>query len=196
MKVLLIGPQGSGKSTQAKLLAEFLMVPFISTGDILRNLSKDDTEQGKSIKMILDEGRLVDDRTISQLVKERLTKPDCKNGFIMDGYPRTVDQITNFDPKFDIVFYLLVSDEEATKRLLKRGRVDDTPEAIAQRLKLYHRETDPIIAYYQQKDLLCAIDGFGIIEQVQQSIREVYDKFNEEKRRSCRKSAQTRFGRS
>ncbi|MBU1031342.1 nucleoside monophosphate kinase [Patescibacteria group bacterium] len=178
-KILLIGPQGSGKSSQGKLLSEFLKVPLISTGDILRDLAKQDTEQGKVIRMIMGEGRLVDDQTISQIVKDRLTKSDCQSRFIMDGYPRTLKQLEYFDPKFDAVFYLELSDEEATDRLMRRGRGDDTQEAIAQRLKLYHYETDPIIAYYQQKSLLKGIDGCGTIEQVQQRIREVLNGGNQ-----------------
>lgn len=178
-RILLIGPQGSGKSTQASLLAEFLRIQVISTGDILRDLSQSDTEQGRSIKKILSEGNLVDDGIISQIVQERLAKPDCENGFIMDGYPRTLNQISCFDPQFDLVICLKLSDEEAGRRLLRRNRADDTPEAIAQRLQLYHGETDPIIDYYRQKGLLSEIDGLGTIEQVQQRIREVLDGKNQ-----------------
>ncbi|MBI2337991.1 nucleoside monophosphate kinase [Candidatus Daviesbacteria bacterium] len=171
-RILLIGPQGAGKSSQGKLLAEFLQVPLISTGDILRNLAEGGTESGKELGKIMTNGGLIDDKIISQIVQQRLAQPDCRDGFIMDGYPRTLNQIEYFDPLFNQVFYLKLSDEEATGRLLKRGRIDDTEEAIVQRLKIYHTETDPIIDYYNRQNLVSVIDGTGTIEQVQQRMRE------------------------
>src|SRR3989338_507134 len=126
MKILLIGPQGSGKSTQASLLAEYLGIPKISTGDIFRKLPK--------VKEILAAGKLVDDETTAEIVKKRLQETDCQNGFILDGYPRNITQKELFDPQFEKVIYLKVPDEELMKRLLARGREDDTPESIRTRL--------------------------------------------------------------
>ncbi|TSC87357.1 MAG: adenylate kinase [Microgenomates group bacterium Gr01-1014_7] len=165
MKILLIGPQGSGKSTQGKLLARFLGLPYISTGDIFRQM-------GGKIKEVLDQGRLVDDEVASKIVEEKLIEPEYGKGFIFDGYPRTLEQIKLFDPEFDKVFFLDLADEEAIKRLLARGRTDDTRELITQRLKAYHEQTDPILGYYRQRGKLYHIDGVGSIEEIQQKIRD------------------------
>ncbi len=166
MKILFIGAQGSGKSTQAKLLAQFLGLPYISTGDIFRQM------QGE-IKQILDQGKLVDDQTTSRIVEERLKKGDLENGFIFDGYPRTLEQMRLFDPGFDKVIYLDLPDEKASERLLVRGREDDTKELIAERLAHYHGQTDPILDYYRQKGILKSIDGSGSIDDIQQRVRDL-----------------------
>lgn len=172
MKILLIGPQGSGKSTQGRLLADYLHIPYISTGDIFRDIARQDTEEGKKIRQILNSGRLVDDQTTSGMVKMRVKQLEYQGGFIFDGYPRNLEQIRLFDPGFNKVFYLKLSDDEATRRLMERAREDDTPELIAGRLKIYHRETDPLLDYYLQKGLLISIDGQGTIDEIQQKIRE------------------------
>lgn len=171
MKILLIGPQGAGKSTQAKLLSQYLGIPFISTGDIFREKSYEDSPEGVRIREILSQGKLVDDKTVSEMVEKTLKKDEFANGFIIDGYPRTLEQINYFNPAFDKVLYLKLSDEEATRRLMERGREDDTEDLIAERLKLYHDLTDPIIDYYEQKGILREIDGSASIEQVQEALR-------------------------
>lgn len=168
MKILFIGPQGSGKSTQGKLLAQFLEVPYISTGDIFRQLSQTD----ELIKGFLEKGKLVEDWTTTQVVKERVEESDCKNGFILDGYPRNLGQVKTFDPGFDKVIYLKLSDDVVLKRLRERGREDDTEELIAERLRIYHQQTDPILDYYQTKGLLLEINGEGKIEEIQKEIRD------------------------
>ncbi len=165
MKILFIGPQGSGKSTQGKLLAKFLGLPYISTGDIFRAM-------GGKVQQILDQGKLVDDKTTSKIVEEKI-KGENINGFILDGYPRTMEQIKLFDPGFDKVIILTLSDREATKRLLSRGREDDTKELIFARLKAYHEQTDPIIDYYRQKGKLKSVNGTGSIDEIQKRIRDV-----------------------
>lgn len=170
-RILLIGPQGAGKSTQGQLLAGYLHIPHISTGEIFRNLSKEDSKEGERLRAILSSGNLVDDKTTSAIVENRLKKDDSQNGFIMDGYPRTLEQISFFDPGFNRVFYLELSDEEATRRLTNRGREDDTLESIAKRLKLYHEQTDPILNYYQDKGLLKKINAARDIETIQQDLR-------------------------
>ncbi len=170
-KVLLIGSQGSGKSTQAKLLSQFLKVPLVSTGDIFRNLSNQDTDQGKSVKQILDEGRLINDETTSKIVQERLKKEDCKNGFIMDGYPRNIVQLKTFDPNFNKVFYLKVAEDVVLERLLKRGREDDSEELIRTRLGLYYLQTQPLLEYYKNKGILVEIDGVGEVDAIQKRLR-------------------------
>lgn len=166
-KILLIGPQGSGKSTQAKLLGEFLKVPIISTGDIFRKQAS----VNEIIRTILQEGKLVDDETTSQVVKDRLSEEDCQNGFIMDGYPRTVEQMKIFDPGFNKVFYLDVPQDMVIKRLMARGRADDTSELIRQRLDLYYKQTQPLLDYYKKMGILLNIDGRGEIEKIQQDLR-------------------------
>ncbi len=165
MKILFIGPQGSGKSTQGKLLAQYLELPYISTGDIFRQ------DKGE-IKQILDQGKLVDDQTTSKIVEEKLREREYSNGFVFDGYPRTLEQLRLFDPGFDKVLFLDLSDLEATNRLLARGREDDTKELIAERLKNYHLQTDPILDLYKQKGILVSIDGSGTVEEIQRKIRE------------------------
>ncbi|MBI2085793.1 nucleoside monophosphate kinase [Candidatus Daviesbacteria bacterium] len=171
MKILLIGPQGSGKSTQAKLLAEFLKVPFISMGDIFRKISSEDSELGRRVKEILDSGQLVDDRITSETVKQRLQEKDCQDGFVVDGYPRTENQLRNFDPSFDKVFYLDVPEEEVIKRLLARGRSDDAYELIKKRLDLYYQQTQSLLDYYKQGNKLIEISGIGDIQNIQDEIK-------------------------
>lgn len=165
MKILLIGPQGSGKSTQGKLLAQFLGLPYIATGDIFRNMSGE-------IKRILDQGKLVDDETTSRIVKKKLQEQEFQNGFVIDGYPRTMEQVSLYDPGFDKVIFLDLPDEEATARLIARGREDDTPQLIAERLRNYHLQTDPLLDYYQKKGNLISIDGTGRIEEIQNKIKD------------------------
>lgn len=171
MKILLIGPQGSGKSTQARLLSEYLSVPVISTGEIFRNLSSQETEEGKRVKQILGTGKLVDDETTSKIVEARLKQSDCQNGFIIDGYPRNIEQANTFDPDFERAFYLHIPEEKVLERLLKRGRADDTKELIKQRLDLYYRQTQPLLDYYRSRGILVEIDGRGDIQKVQDEIK-------------------------
>ncbi len=168
MKILLIGPQGGGKSTQADLLAQYLGVPKISTGDIFRKLSGEDSEEAKRVKEILGQGKLVDDETTAEIVKNRVQK---ENGFIMDGYPRTVEQLKIFNPDFSKVIYLNVQREEVVKRLLARKRADDTKELINKRLELYYQQTQPLLDYYQKQGKLVEVSGMGDINQIQDEIK-------------------------
>lgn len=172
MKVLFIGPQGSGKSTQAKLASQFLKIPLISTGEIFRQMA----DANQMIKKVLDEGRLMDDNTTSNLVKDRLQEKDCQNGFIIDGYPRNLEQLGLFDPKFDIVFYLDVPKEQVIERLTKRGREDDTPESISLRLDLFNKRTKPLLNYYGHLGNLVEIDGEGEVNKIQLGIRAALEK--------------------
>lgn len=171
MKILLIGPQGSGKSTQAELLAEYLGIPRISTGDIFRQLKQENTEEGRRIRQILDTGKLVDDITTAEMVKKKVSEENFKNGFVMDGYPRTLEQLKMFDPRFDKVIYLKVTDEIVLERLTDRGREDDTEELVKTRLDLYHQHTQPILDFYKQAGILLEINGKGKIEEIQDEIK-------------------------
>lgn len=163
MRILLLGPQGSGKSTQAKLLAEYLKVPVVSTGDIFRQMPK--------VKKILEEGKLVDDRLTADIVRERLREQDCQQGFIVDGYPRTIKQLKIFDPNFEKVFYLNLPEEVSIERLLKRSRKDDTREAIKKRLDLYYQKTQTLLKHYQDLGILKEINGQGEIGKIQDLLR-------------------------
>lgn len=173
MKILLIGPQGSGKSTQGKLLGQYLNIPFIATGDIFREIAYTETDEGKRIKQVLDSGNLVDDETVIKLVRERVSKDDCKNGFILDGYPRTLEQAKKVeDLNFQKAIYIDVPEDVVVERLLKRGRQDDTEELIKKRLELHYEQTQPLLDFYKQKGILVEINGIGEISEIQKEIRE------------------------
>ena len=175
MKILIIGPQGSGKTTQSKLLSEYLGVPYIETGEHLRKLSKENTFLGKKVKDILDRGEMVPDDIVAEIVEKRLKEKDVIRGFVMNGYPRTLDQIKLFKQSFDKVLYIEIDDREALNRLLKRGREDDTPDLIKKRLADYHRLTKPILDYYQRRGILERLDGENSIVRVQKDIRSRLD---------------------
>lgn len=171
MKILLIGPQGSGKSTQAEILAKDLGLPKISTGDIFREIAKQDSEEGRKIRQIQNEGKLIDDSTTAKIAEKRLQENDCQNGFVLDGYPRNIAQKNLFDPKVDKVIYLEVVDEEVIRRLMVRGRADDNPEAIRIRLNLYHEQIQPLLDYYKNQGILITVEGVRSIEEIQSEIR-------------------------
>lgn len=166
MKILITGPQGSGKTTQAEILAKKLNLPFIGAGELLRQFVENGGEGSASVKADLEDGELVDNNIIAQLMKSELSKEDCQKGFVIDGYPRAFSQLQLFAPEYDQVFYLKLSDEEAKKRLLLRGREDDNPEAIEERLKWYHEETRPVLEYYQQNGKLTTVDGDRSVKEV------------------------------
>nr|WP_207891603.1 adenylate kinase [Phorcysia thermohydrogeniphila] len=180
MKVVFLGPPGAGKGTQAVRIAEKYNVPHISTGDILRAAVKEGTELGKLAKSYMDRGELVPDEVIIGIIRERLSQPDVKErGFILDGFPRTIAQAEALDEllkelqlPLDKVIYLNVDDEEIVKRLLARGRADDTEDVIRNRLKVYREQTAPLVDYYTEKGLLVEICGVGEIEEITKKIEE------------------------
>jgi len=173
MNILILGPQGSGKSTQAQLLSAGLGLPLVEMGEILRTISLlEDSPTANIIKKSLETGGLVRNETTSFLVNKRLSQKDCKSGFVLDGYPRNQKQLELLDMKFDKVFYIKVSDEEGTKRLFARKRHDDTPEVIAERLKIYHAETEPLLEVFRKEGILEEIDGERSIEEIHQDILE------------------------
>jgi adenylate kinase len=160
VNVLLLGPQGSGKGTQAKRIEAEYGIPHIATGDMLRNAIAQETELGQQVKPILESGELVPDDLMIDLIRERLEQPDTEDGFILDGFPRTPAQadaldtmLSEIDRELSIVFEFQLPDDIATERLLRRaeleGRTDDTPEVIARRLALYHQQTEPLIEHYR-----------------------------------------------
>lgn len=170
-KILFIGPQGSGKSTQAKLLSQYLNILYISSGDIFRDISKKSSELGKKVRQLMKEGKLIDDQTTCEVVKDELEKEVYTKGFILDGYPRTVEQMETFDPGFDLVFYLDISKKVSLERLLKRMREDDTPALIEARLVYYYKQTEPLLGYFKNKGILKEIDGQRNVSEVQSEIR-------------------------
>lgn len=171
LRISITGPQGSGKTTQAKFLARFLKVPVIMTGDAMREIAKMDSFEGRSAKKSLAHGQLVADEIVAGYVKKKIQGKTYQMGFVMDGYPRALSQLSFFDPHFDQVFYLGISDDIAMQRLLKRGREDDIVPLIKERLKLYHRLTKPLLRLYDKKGILSRVDGTGSIKKVQARIQ-------------------------
>jgi adenylate kinase len=184
--ILLLGPQGAGKGTQAKRIAAEYGIPHIATGDILRAAIAAGTELGGRIQPIYDRGDLVPDGLMIDLIRERLTQPDAADGFVLDGFPRTIAQADALDAmlreisrELDVVFELQLSDDLAVQRLLKRareeGRTDDTPEVIRTRLANYHDKTEPLVEYYRLKGNLVGIHADRSIDQVFSEIQAALD---------------------
>jgi len=170
MKFIFLGIQGSGKSTQAKLLSAKLNLPYIEASQLLRETSEGEDEDAKRITEALDRGNLVPNEITIRTLKERLEKPDCQKGYILDGYPRNEEQFQNLDSDIDKVFYVAVSDEETIKRLSKRARHDDTGKALKRRMDLYHRQTEPVLDKFREKGILEEVDGERSIKEIAKDI--------------------------
>ena len=185
-RLIFLGPPGAGKGTQAKILADYLEVPHISTGEILRKAKQDGTPVGLKAKAYMDRGDLVPDAVLQELVQERLQQEDAKTqGWILDGFPRTLPQAKFLDqllPKInqgcDLIINLTVADEVLVERLAKRatleGRSDDTEEVIRNRLVVYQQETAPLIDFYQQH--LVAVDGDRPLEIITTELKNITNK--------------------
>jgi len=180
MRILILGPQGSGKGTQAKAIAALHDTPHVATGDILRASVSEGTELGRRVQPIVECGDLVPDDLMVDLIRARLADED---GFVLDGFPRTVPQAEALDAMLDdigkpldAVILLMVSDEVATTRLRARavaeGRVDDSPDAIRNRLRLYHELTEPVVERYRAEGTLVAVDGDRAIGEVAATVEE------------------------
>ncbi len=177
MRIVLIGIQGSGKSTQGNLLSEKFEVPYLSTGHIFRELAKGKTKTGRYIKETMSAGYLIPDDKTLEIVGHYLGRKEYINGYILDGFPRTVVQAEAFKEKIDKVVYLKVSDEEALRRLTSQGdRPDNTSEAIQKRIEQFHELTEPVIHYYREKDLLIEVNGEENIQEVHKDILDQLDK--------------------
>ncbi len=175
MKIIIIGIQGSGKSTQGNLLSEKLHIPYLSTGNIFRILSQEHTPLGQYIKKLTSAGYLVPDHKTLTIVTEYLHHSEYADGFILDGFPRTVKQAEQFKNHIDYVFYLRVSDKEALWRLAGREnegetRNDVTLKAILKRIELFHTHTEPVIEFYKKQHKLHEIDGEQSIEHIHKEI--------------------------
>lgn len=170
MKIILLGGQGSGKSTQAKMLSEKLSLPYIEMGQLLRVKSKENDTQAGEIREALEVGNLVPDQITIKTLGDRLAKKDCVGGFVLDGYPRNYAQLEGLPKGINKIFYIKVTDPEAIRRLIKRGRNDDSLDVITRRLELYHRETEPLLTYFKQGNNLEEIDGERAIDDIHQDI--------------------------
>jgi len=173
MKLILIGIQGSGKSTQGNLLSKQLGIPYLSTGHIFRQIAKEKTALGRYIKETINAGLLVPDEKTIRIVNNYLSRPEYKKGYILDGFPRTLEQAKKFKNNVDKVIYLEISEKEAIWRLFHRDdgeREDETLPALRKRIKLFFKHTLPVIDYYRKKKKLIEIDGSKSISDVNQEI--------------------------
>lgn len=179
--MVLLGPPGAGKGTQATRIAEKLSIPAISTGEIFRTNMSEGTEIGLQAKAFIDRGEFVPDSVTNAMVKARLSAPDTANGFLLDGYPRNVEQAhvladmcEEAGIKLDLVLEIQVDEDEVVTRMMKRAeeqhRTDDTEPVMRHRLEVYHQQTEPVAAYYADHDLLQVVDGSGSIDEVTERI--------------------------
>ena len=186
MNLLVLGPQGSGKGTQASRLAEEREIPHVSTGDMFRASIAARTPLGRRVEPILASGELVPDELTVALIRERLSEPDATRGFVLDGFPRNLAQaealdamLTEIDRELDLVLFFDLDQVTSTERLRKRavieGRDDDTPDAIARRLELYHEQTAPLVELYRASGRLVPIRAERTIDEVANEIAEALD---------------------
>jgi adenylate kinase len=186
MRLLIMGPPGAGKGTQAGLIAEHYKIPAISTGDIFRAMKTAQTPLADQLRAIMDSGGYVSDELTNEIVAARLTEPDCKNGFLLDGYPRTVAQVGALDKeltstgrRLDAVISLVADVDEVVRRLLKRaaieGRSDDNEDTIRVRLQVYAEQTAPLLEIYRVRGILVEVDGLGPIDEVSQRLFKALD---------------------
>ncbi|WP_062983136.1 adenylate kinase [Nocardia anaemiae] len=171
MRLVLLGPPGAGKGTQADLLSDKLGVPHISTGDLFRTNITAQTPLGREAQKYIDAGDLVPSDVTNRMVEARVAEPDAANGFVLDGYPRTVDQadalekiLADMDKKLDAVLCFVVPEETVVARMMARGRNDDNEDVIRNRLRVYREETEPLLEHYD--GLVVSVDGVGEIDEV------------------------------
>jgi adenylate kinase len=185
-RLLIIGAPGAGKGTQAEFIAKAFGIPAISTGDIFRHNVKNETELGKQAKAFMDRGEYVPDSLTNDLVRDRLSHEDAQAGFLLDGYPRTAEQVVELDSiladagtQLDAVIQLTADTDEVVRRLLGRaieqGRADDTEDVIRRRLEVYEEQTAPLISVYAQRGLVLMVDGLGEVNEVTGRILEGLD---------------------
>ena len=181
-RLIFLGPPGAGKGTQAKILSDTYQIPHISTGDILRAAVKQQTPLGQKAQDYMDRGELVPDDLILDLIKERLAQPDAAQGWILDGFPRNVSQasfleklLTELHLTPDNVLNLEVPDDVLVERLLARKRKDDNEDTIRRRLEIYHKDTVPVISFYDNRDMLKVVKGNAPMESVTASLKKIIE---------------------
>jgi adenylate kinase len=181
MRLLIMGPPGAGKGTQAKRIAEHYEIPAISTGDIFRAMKTADTPLARQVRAIMESGGYVSDEITNEIVKDRLAQPDCQKGFLLDGYPRTLQQVQTLDDyldetgrPLDAVISLLADTDEVVARLLRRaeidGRADDNEETIRVRLQVYAEQTEPLLDVYRSRGSLVEVDGLGEVDEISERV--------------------------
>ncbi len=182
MRIVFIGPPGAGKGTQAQRMIEKYNLAHLSTGDMLRAARDAGTEIGNKAEQYMSGGRLVPDEIIIEIIRQRLGRPDCRQGYLLDGFPRTIAQAETLDnmlsekqTPLDVVLELKVPEDELFRRLAGRGRADDKPEVIKQRLVAYREQTAPLLDYYGKAGLLKSIDGLGTVEEIFDRVEGVLD---------------------
>lgn len=186
LNVLMLGLQGAGKGTQGKRVAAEYGIAYIGTGDMLRTAMAQGTELGRRVQPIYDAGELVPDELMTGLIQDRIGEDDAQDGFVVDGFPRTIPQadaldamLAGIDRSLSIVFELQIPDELAVERLLRRareeGRADDTPQAIARRIEHYHSETEPLVSHYRVRGALVGIHAARTINEVFAEIQEALE---------------------
>lgn len=186
MRLVLLGPPGAGKGTQSAWLIDYLKIPHLSTGDMLRQAAQQDDPTGLEVRQYLEGGCLVPDPIVLGIVEQRLSEPDCARGYLLDGFPRTIAQAEALDTQLaaegtplDAVLELAVDEHRLTERLMGRNRPDDRPEIVPQRLQVYRRQTAPLLNYYFHQGILRSIDGNGTTSQVQSKIKSIVDHIGE-----------------
>jgi adenylate kinase len=184
--ILLLGPQGAGKGTQGRLIAAEHGIPHVATGDMLRAAMAAGTELGRQVKPIYDAGQLVPDDLMIALIRDRLGADDAREGFVLDGFPRTMRQAEALEEMLreigrglDVVFEFQLADQVGRERMLRRsaeeGRTDDTPEAIDERLRLYHEETEPLIEYFRTRGNLVGIHADRTVQEVFRELQQTLE---------------------
>jgi len=175
LRVLLTGLPGSGKTTVAHKISDKYKVGLVKTGELLREMAHGDDEIAHRLQKVMQTGEYADDELVTDVVKKALTSPDCENGFVMDGYPRRLSQLRSFDPGFDYIFYLKISEETAIKRLSNRHRQDDTPEIIKKRLEVFKETMLPLLDHFREQHRLVELDGEPDEQRVFAHIEEFID---------------------
>jgi adenylate kinase len=177
MRIVLIGIQGAGKSTQGNMLSEALKVPYLSSGHIFREMAKEKTPLGRSLKETLNAGILISDKLTLEIITEYLKKPEYVNGYILDGFPRTVPQAEQFEKNVDKAVFIDVSDKEALWRIAGRmtDREDETLQAVRKRIELFHDHTEPVLEFYRDRGMLVQVSGEKPVEDV---FKEIMDFIN------------------
>ena len=173
MRVIMLGGPGSGKSTYSKFITKHFQIPHVYTGDMMRSLSQQDTDIGKKVKSALDKGDYVDTKIVLDTLEARLQRKDTKRGYVLDGFPRSMQQVREMERRnigYDHVVFLDVAEDEVVRRLTSRGRADDKPDIIKNRIAVYKRETMPVIKHFENKMLNIRVEGGEQIEDVAANI--------------------------